>query len=180
MSYNLIKQAVVGAGGVAQVSFTSIPQDGTDLIVSIAARASNAVATPVLLTFDNGVNSPATYRTLKVIGTTISSTSNSAGSSFAVAAANTPGNALSNTTVYIYNYSIFTGSVRNYFGSMDSGISTTVNESRNLVGMEAVSWNTSSGFFTIRVSNPTGNLIEGSVISIYSLTRNYDGITTVS
>jgi len=44
MSYELIETVEVGAGGAASIEFTSIPQDGTDLVLVTSIRAESLTA----------------------------------------------------------------------------------------------------------------------------------------
>ena len=104
----LISSNTVGSGGVASVTFSSIPATYTDLVVKVSARSSNAT-TIILgaLRFNGDASSIYSDRTLYYIVGAAASNSNSANnftytnySSANTSTANTFGN----SEIYIPNY----------------------------------------------------------------------------
>jgi len=62
MGMELIETIEVGSGGVAAIEFTSIPQDGLDLILLLSSRADNAEqAFFTTLNNTTGYNYPQSY-----------------------------------------------------------------------------------------------------------------------
>ena len=61
MGYQLIETVTVGSGGVADVTFSSIPQDGIDLICLVSGRSNNGGVFRTCAFLYNGITT-STYR----------------------------------------------------------------------------------------------------------------------
>jgi len=98
MAYELIETIEVGAGGAASIEFTSIPQDGVDLVLVTSLRSSTTSNAAFLVLNDASVTGKYLYGSGSVAdsytsGWGLMSTPSSA-------TANTP----SSTGTYISNY----------------------------------------------------------------------------
>ena len=108
MAYELIETIEVGAGGAASIEFTSIPQDGVDLLLVLSLRATDAVGPVESYILIN--NSTAGYagRNLRGSGSAASSGSTATNKMQAgyapVPAGNQTANTFSNESVYFGNY----------------------------------------------------------------------------
>jgi hypothetical protein len=104
-TYTLIASNTVGSGGVATVTFSSIPSTYTDLLVKMSGRGSGTNSNEVRLTF-NSNTSGYSNKTLYGSGTTAGSFS--FGTAYAycgeIAAANVTASTFSNAEIYIPNY----------------------------------------------------------------------------
>ena len=103
----LVETIEVGAGGAASIEFTSIPQDGTDLLVKLSMRGTNSAVFDQILMRINGSTSTYTIRGLVGDGSSPSSdgTTGLTGMKIGVGVgANATANTFSNTEVYIPNY----------------------------------------------------------------------------
>jgi hypothetical protein len=171
----LIESKTLGAAA-ASIEFTSIPQDGTDLVVFVSIRTeSNAGFTwQSIKTQFNGSSSNLSSRILYGTGTAFDSFTDAAqilswGSSN-TATANTFGN----TSLYVSNY---TGST-NKTVSIDS-----VSENNAAAAIQvtnAALWANTSAITSISFTSTTGNLSPGCLISLYKITKGSDGIVTTS
>ena len=98
-TYTLISSVTVGSGGAANMSFTSIPQTYTDLLVSYSSRSQSGGTAWLNVTLNTG----GTYTIRNIFGT--GSVVNSDNSVFI--ANNNPSytaNVFSNGQIYIPNY----------------------------------------------------------------------------
>jgi len=73
MSFELVETVEVGSGGATSIEFTSIPQDGTDLVLKLSSRGSTQVNIFVQVNGDTGAN----YNEVKLQGSGSSASSSS-------------------------------------------------------------------------------------------------------
>lgn len=102
-----IASVTVGAGGAANMSFSSIPSTYTDLVVLLSGRHTGSTASSLGLQL-NGTTSTYSSRWLSGNGSSASS-SNTAGTSIVATYGSIPGtastsNTFSNDIIYIPNY----------------------------------------------------------------------------
>jgi len=103
-TYNLIASQVVGTGGASTITFSSIPQTYTDLLVVMSVStnaAGTASANGTNINF-NGVTTNRTYKRLEGSGSSVSS---DGGSNIPVGTVNAGSSGFfSNQQIYIPNY----------------------------------------------------------------------------
>jgi hypothetical protein len=175
MTMTLIETKTLGTAA-ASIEFTSIPQDGTDLVVLCSVRVDvDSIALNIRFNGDTGSN--FTMRILRGNGssalseTSTSSALDSSGSNNSSATANT----FSNGTLYIPNY---TGSTAKSV-SMDSV--TENNATQAFQTIHAGIWTGTAAITSILFGRfAGGNLVAGSTISLYKVTKGSDGIVTTS
>lgn len=167
MGMQLIETVTVGSGGAASISFTSIPQDGVDLLILISSRIVANPASAIKL--DVNGSTLTTWRRLYGTGSTATSDSNSNNSPLgfhpgALQTANTFGN----NAIYISNYTSTgvrsvsaDGVAENNNTAANAGISTTTVPSGSAVTSLAVS-----------DRDYASNLVEHSTASLYKITAD--------
>ena len=163
----------------ASIEFTSIPQDGTDLILLLSGRcvAASTLASGAL--FINGIAADTSWRRLSGNGSTTSSGSASGANDFLIGdipAANATSNTFSNNIVYIPNY---TGSQQKSLSS-DSVAenNATTGDTNFIAGLCTKTAAVTS--LTVRIYGGGSNLAAGTTVSLYKVTKGSDGIVTVS
>ncbi len=163
------------ATAAASIEFTSIPQDGTDLVVLVSSRSDGAFTSSEIDIAFNGSSSNFTGRYLYGSGSGAASATDTTmvGSS---SAANNTANTFGNATIYIPNYT----SSNNKFISSD-----TVGESNAtaaFMSIHATHWNQTAAItsLTLRMDNGVRNFVAGSTASLYKITKGSDGIVTTS
>ena len=176
MSFTLIETKTL-ASAAASIEFTSIPQDGTDLLILSSLR-SNASAdhSNGNLTF-NGSTSGYSERMLFGTGTsaiTVSTSGSIIEWSEVHPAANFTANTFGNGRIYIPNY---TAAVAK---SVSSEATTENNATTSLIYMNAALWNNTAAITSLMITASTGSFIAGSTISLYKITKGSDGIVTTS
>ena len=174
----LIESKTLGTAA-ASIEFTSIPQDGTDLVLVFSSRmdlADNFANTFFRFNGDTGSN----YSMLLLFGLG----SGSPGSVFESntsmrfvysSGANSTSNTFSNGQIYIPNY---TGATAKSV-SMDS-----VSENNATAAIQALAAGRYSGTSAITsltfLAQPGSNLVAGTMASLYKITKGSDGIVTTS
>lgn len=171
MSLTLIETKTLGSAA-ASIEFTSIPQDGTDLVVWISARSASGDETRLAL---NGSTSNFSRRDLRGTGSSVSSSSGSDNYLGEMGNSGQTADTFGSMSLYIPNYA----------GSTNKSYSVeTVNENnatgasqRILAGL----WSNTSAITSLTISTNSGqNIVAGSTISLYKITKGSDGTTVVS
>ena len=167
-TYTLIASQTVGSGGASAITFSSIPNTYTDLLVKVSARMSSANGSAGI-TF-NGTNTNYSFKYL--YGSGSSAVSGSGGSSYidsgvygySTATASTFGN----SEIYIPNYTS-----ANYKSiSLD-----TVNENNATEAyawMEAGLWNNSAAITSLSIVPQGGgtNFVQYSTAYLYGINNS--------
>ena len=166
MSFTLIETKTL-ASAAASIEFTEIPQDGTDLVAVISAR--NSTTQSVGLISFNGNTTGRTFRYLLGSGTGASSGDYS-GYGFTTAPSSYTANTFSNSKVYIPNY---TGSAHKSY-SLDDVTENNATSAFMLIG--AGLWSNTSAITSVTFTALSGNLVAGSTISLYKITKGSSGV----
>jgi hypothetical protein len=165
-------------GAAASIVFTSIPQDGTDLVLLCSLRQAGAGFSQVNMSFNGVGGTSYSDRTLEGTGTAVANGSRTSQAVIRITAivgseqtANTFGNAL----IYIPNYSGNT----NKSVSLDAV--TENNAAAAIQSLVAGLFSNTSAITSITLTSQSGeNLVVGSTVSLYKITSGSDGIVTVS
>jgi hypothetical protein len=176
MTMTLIETKTLGTAA-ASIEFTSIPQDGTDLVVLQSCRFAGAV-NDISLRLNNST-SGYSMRILFGDGSGTGSANNSSGFlvwSGQATRSTFTANTFANSMVYIPNYS----------GSTQKSISVDgVTENNATLSIQSISaglWTDTAAITSVSFSAGSGgeNLDAGSTISLYKITKGSDGIVTTS
>ena len=173
MTYQLIETKTLGTAA-ASIEFTSIPQDGTDLLVLVSARGDNAANSNWMEMTFNSNTSNYSYRVLQGSGSSAASFSGTVRYAGDIPAANATSNTFGNNLVYIPNY---TASVNKSY-SVDSvwENNATAAEQSIVAGL----WSNTAAITTLAIAIRSGNLIAGSTISLYKITKGSSNGVVVS
>jgi hypothetical protein len=168
-TYTLISSVTVGSGGAANIEFTSIPADYTDLNVVFSIRcARSAVSEPLMMRF-NSNTSNYSLRRLNADGSSVSSDSVSGETGMIVGDINgdtSTSNTFGNGSIYIPNYA----------GSNNKSVSTDVvvenNATLSSQYLLAGLWSDSSAITTIRLySRNSHNFNQYSTAYLYGISN---------
>lgn len=167
MAKTLIETITVGAGGVAAIEFTSIPQTGTDLLLVLSARADSATnATSALVRFNSDTGSNYTFLRLTGDGSSVTSstvTGNAAYHMFSVTGSTATSNTFGNSALRIANYTS---------SSAKSISQDGVTENNNTASRQTITaqtWTGTSPISTITLTT-FNNFVQYSTASLYKIT----------
>lgn len=175
---SLVSTITVGSGGASSIQFTSIPQDGTDLVLSLNLRSDWSSSANDFITCY--VNEATTgYSAIALYGT---------GSAAFAYSWSPPGMDLGYTTttsqtaltfsshsVYFSNYANSTGKVSR------ADVVTENNAGAAAQFILANSWSGTSPITSLRIQSGNGGLlVQNSTASLYKITKGSDGTTVVS
>jgi hypothetical protein len=167
-TYQFIASNTVGSGGVASVTFSSIPSTYTDLCLKISARSETT--TFALNLTVNGSSSDYSERLLYASSTSVAS-ADASGSlinwlDLQNSSASTA-NTFSNCDVYIPNYA---GSNFKSF----SGDTVTENNSTsgNNLYLNAALWSNTAAITSITLTPSSGDVAEYSTFYLYGIKKN--------
>ena len=156
----LIETVTVGSGGAASIEFTSIPQDGVDLVVLVSTREDSS---PWLT--EIRFNSDSTNRSLRRL--TGNASTVSSGTDTRIWARANRSDAVANT---FGNGSFY---VANYTSSNPKSVSVdSVSEHDTGNGVREILaglWNDTSAIESVQLFPYSGNFVENSSASIYTI-----------
>ena len=163
------------ASAAASIEFTSIPQDGTDLILFASIREATTTSFIVNIRFNGDTATNFSTRYLQGSGSSVV-TAEAPASTFDIVA-----NSSSETSNTFGNLSMY---IANYTSSLaKSASSDSVSENNATQAFQRIAshlWAGTAGITTITAFTLTGNLAAGSTISLYKITKGSDGIVTTS
>jgi hypothetical protein len=170
----LISSISVGAGGAANITFNSIPQTFTDLVVltSLRSNTTDANGGVDVILRPNGSTSSFIWRNFYSVGTAYGRQATTAKMSHALAnPSNSTASTFGSSKIYIPRYS---GSSYKLFGS--EGV-TENNGTGAYMGISAGQWSSTSAITSLVFLPDVGSFIEGSIISLYGITKGSGGAT---
>lgn len=167
MAYELIETVEVGAGGAASIEFSSIPQDGVDLVCVISARCDIDILegrVRVNFNFDTGENYYGTQISAtgssQSGGKEISNYIQALGASGSLTSANTFGS----QSIYISNYTASQNKSVSVDAVVENGLSG--DGAQNISNW---SWANTSAISSIQITLPSDNFVAGSTTSLYKI-----------
>jgi hypothetical protein len=177
MTMTLIETKTL-ASAATSITFTSIPQDGTDLFVFYSLRDANSNAGNLIFGHFISFNSSTSNFTQRYISAlTASVGSGTSPARFLGWHPDSDGtlNTFCNSAIYIPNYA---GSTNKSY-SVES--TSEANSSRLAHTILAGLWSDTSAITSLTISSDTGgNLAIGSTISLYKITKGSSGGVVVS
>jgi hypothetical protein len=169
-TYQLISSVTVGAGGVSTISFSSIPQTYTDLVLKLSARSSSASGATYAYIQFNGSGGTA-YSQKRVYGTGSSVASNSDSN-----LANTGGAMLINGNDRTANvFGSAEAYIPNYTSSINKSISIDSVEENSATSqaydfLSAALWANTSAITSITLTpESSANFTQYSIASLYGI-----------
>ncbi len=170
----LIESKTLGTAA-ASIEFTSIPQDGTDLVVLASIRSAFADVSNDIVMSINGVTTNRSWRDLYGTGSSALSASSTTGHIGNLNGNTSTSNTFGNACIYITNYT----------ASVNKSISfDTVSENNatlSLIRMGTSLWSSTAAITSLAFSDiSAANYLAGSTISLYKITKGTDGIVTTS
>ena len=168
MGYELIETVEVGAGGASSIEFTSIPQDGIDLVVYVSARN---VSTWASLRFRCNSDTASNYTTLYLFGSGSSVISNSGTTTFAFLndatnASSTTSNTFASNAIYFSNYTSSSAKSISWEGVTED------NATEAYQNLAAVNWNNSSAISSINFFTGGADFDQYTTASLYKITAD--------
>jgi hypothetical protein len=174
MTMTLIESKTLGTAA-ASIEFTSIPQDGTDLVALTSLRAD--VASNELrfrINGDTGTN----YTDRRLGGNGASATSSTQTSSYLRCNGSNP----SDYTANVFGSALFY--LPNYTGSTQKSIShdslSENNSTEAVTSLVAGIWTGTAAITSLLFFPSSGNFVSGSTISLYKITKGSSGGVVVS
>jgi hypothetical protein len=170
----LVETVAVGSGGASSITFSSIPQTGTDLLIILSARQT--ASSYLLTTFTiNGSTSNFIWRGFYGWAGS-KSTLASGGSSldYTLAYGSATANTFSNMSIYIPNY---TAAVNKEI-SVDSVAEN--DSSQASVLMASATWSNTAAITTINLGPLATTYTENTIASLYLITKGSGGATVTT
>jgi hypothetical protein len=171
----LIETKTLGADA-ASIEFTSIPQDGTDLVALFAIRSPRAAnqSDTAIIRFNSNSSS---YSGRELIGDGSAAYSFTLGTTslnVTIPAASATSNTFGNASLYLANYTGATNKSASSDWVMEN------NATLAYQGIGAHLWSNTAAITSISFAAANGDLLAGSTVSLYKVTKGSDGIVTTS
>lgn len=163
MAYTLINTVTVGAGGSANITFSSIPGTFTDLMFVLSSRIVATSDSPSFTFTFNGSSTTFTTRYLLGNGSSASSSTLTSAWGGIIDGSAQTANTFANSSVYIPNYA----SSQNKTFSVD-GVSEQ-NVTAAFQSIAAGLWATTSAITSIALSSAGGNFDQYSTATLYGI-----------
>lgn len=162
-TFTLISSSTVGAGGAANITFSSIPATYTDLCLKLSSRSTGTTtATGVIVQF-NGSSTGYSYRLLEGDGAAAASYT---GSTARAGVTGGDTNIFGSLEMYIPNYA----------GSTNKSISTDSVQENNItqcyIDLNAGLWSNTAAITSIAITLQTGNLAQNSTAYLYGIVKS--------
>lgn len=168
-NYIKIASNTVGAGGVASVTFSSIPATYTDLVIRLSARTTTNPESSNWTSYQISFNGSATSFTMKsVFGTGSAASSNTSSGGVS----NIPGwtnssvstaSTFSNGEIYIPNYA--SSNNKSFSGDNVSEMNATA----AIAVLTAGLWSNTAAITSITLQPPSGNWDQYSTFILYGI-----------
>jgi hypothetical protein len=167
MTMTLIETKTLGAAA-ASIEFTSIPQDGTDLVIFVSGRSTRSDIRDELHVSFSGITSGYSARSLQGTGSVTASQTNNGTAAITrmdMSAANATANTFSNITLYIPNYA----------GSTNKSVSAdAVFENNATAAFQTIVaglLSNTTAITSILLKPEVANFTSGTTISLYKITK---------
>jgi hypothetical protein len=170
-----ISTVTVGSGGVASIDFVGIPQNYTDLLVKVSARATSSNTSSecrLRINSDAGAN----YDWVRIYGdggAAVSQKGSTIGAPYTsfvifggVNGNNPTANTFGNAEVYLSNYSS-----TSYQKSMSQDGVTENNSADSYVFMTAGIWKNTSPITSVGLTLSSGNFVQYTTATLYGIRK---------
>ena len=163
MKKELIERIEVGSGGASSIEFTSIPQDGVDLVLMFSGRGTIAsVSRFINVLFNGDADGNYNYMRLRGDGSTVTSASSATKYRLEIGlmpADSATANTFGSCQTHIANYTSST------IKSVSTDVVTENNATEAYAQLVANTWN-GTAVTSINIST-SGNIAEHSTASLY-------------
>ena len=170
----LLEKIVVPSAGASSITFTSIPQSYTDLVVKLSTRTNQGSGPDYVYLQFNGNTSTSNYQGifLRGNGSTVASSSNTAEGKIRAAITTTSGetaSTFSNCEIYIPNYTSSNNK------STSSDWVPENNATATFMGITAGLWTQTSAITSINLALSSGSFVQYSTFYLYGVAKQ--GVT---
>lgn len=165
MSMELIETIEVGAGGAASIEFTSIPQDGVDLLLMVSVTVDTLYQRRQLLLHFNGETSGTNYSqiTLEGSGSGVLSFADTSQNRIVFRTSSETSNTFNSSGLFISNYA--SSNAKSI--SIDSV--TENNATRAHQEITAAKWANTSAITSIAISDSSLDFAQYSTASLFKI-----------
>lgn len=163
-TYKLIASSTVGAGGASSITFSSIPQTYTDLVLLWSTRKTTNGAAATYISFNSSTSSfSAIYLYAQGTGSVVSGTlARYIGS---VPGADSTANCFSNSLVYIPNYT--SSNNKSYSADNVDDINAAGNDMNFIAGL----WSNTAAITSLSISPAADSFTQYSTAYLYGISN---------
>jgi hypothetical protein len=169
----LIESKTIGTA-VATVSFDSIPQTYTDLVLMASVRSGRTATFGYIKGFINNTTTNQSVRRIQAETPAVASQTETNQWIYVDGAGVSTSNTFTSVNLYVPNYA---GATAKSF-SVEA-----VSENNGTSAWQVLTaglWNSTAAITSIQLTDPDSTFVVGSVLSLYGITKGSDGIVTTS
>jgi len=171
LTYTAIATVTVGSGGASSITFSSIPQSYTDLLVKLSTRSNQASGPDYVYLQFNSNTSTSNYQGifLRGNGSTVASSSNTTEGKIRAAITTTSGettSTFSNCEIYIPNYTSSNNK------STSSDWVPENNATATFMGITAGLWTQTSAITSMQLSLSSGSFVQHSTAYLFGIRKD--------
>jgi hypothetical protein len=164
-TYVAIATTTVGSSGSANIQFTSIPNNYTDLVIYLSARTTSTggAAWQYVEVRLNGSTTSGTYKQLYANG----SSAASGNGSLSIAAYANPNDNTTNSFATSFTY--IPGYNSSFNKSISNDAATETNSTSALISFFATAWANTSAVTSITLVPQAGNFVQYTTATLYGI-----------
>jgi hypothetical protein len=167
LTYTKIASVVFSSNASATLTFSSIPQTYTDLIVKLALRTTDGGSTTDGANFQfNGVSTNWTAKRLNAEGSTFASDSSTSDRNLVSNDVSSTANTFTNIEIYCPNYTS-----SNYKSISIDAVIEMNNTTNNYLRLGAGLWSNTAAVTSITVYNSGKTFAAGTTAYLYGITK---------
>jgi len=169
MGMQLIETIEVGSGGAASIEFTSIPQDGVDLLLQLSSANTGTVSRIIYGQFNSDTSNNYAWIYLQGDGASVASSASTPENQFWFgrnSGGNAPANTFGNSSLYVSNYTSSSAKSLSV-DAVDENNGTTAYQ--YLAGN---SWAGTSAITSIKIYCSSNSFAQYSTASLYKITAD--------
>lgn len=169
-TFTLISSSTAGAGGVADITFSSIPSTYTDLLIKISARVSGGAGVKDIAIQYNG-DTASNYTYTELVGTGASTSSGTATTvrhNTIAPPDNTTANTFGNIEIYIPNY--LSSSQKS--SSVDAVTENNSTSTDVQMRIQAWRWSGTNAISSIKIFAPGQTILQYSTAYLYGIIKS--------
>lgn len=161
----LIGSVTVGAGGAANISFSSIPGTYTDLLLKLSARSVGTYGNTFTQT-DMTLNSTGYSADRVVVGynSVVGTNSGGVGTTYGTTSSGATADTFGNTDIFILNYTSSSAKTSVSYGSAETESTTAA-----AISFNATNFNVTSPVTSLALTAVAGNFAQHSTAYLYGI-----------
>jgi hypothetical protein len=167
MGMELIETYEVGAGGIAAIEFTAIPQTGVDLVLKVSSRLDAAqFEGQIQFNGDTASNYSSVRLYVNGNGNFNGSASGSSLSFIGMGRSDATANTFASDSIYVSNYTSSVAKIVSIEGASENNSASAFGYA---IGIGAGKWSGTTAITSLKLFAASSNFVQYSTVSLYKI-----------